>query len=126
LRAGDADAAETQLDALPADLATDAKAKRARSQLDLSRALKDAPDTAALRAALAQNPADHAARDLLGVRLLLSDDPAAGLEEFITLLRDARGWNDGQPKKRLIAAFNVIDDDELVGTYRRRMSSLLF
>ncbi len=126
LRAGDADAAATQLDALPPDLATDAKAKRARSQLDLSRALKDAPDTAALRAALAQNPADHAARDLLGVRLLLSDDPAAGLEEFITLLREARGWNDGQAKKRLIAAFNVIDDDELVGTYRRRMSSLLF
>ncbi len=59
LRAGDADAAATQLDALPADLATEARARRARSQLDLARALKDAPDIGALRATLAQNPADH-------------------------------------------------------------------
>lgn len=126
LRAGDADAAQAQLDALPANLAEDAKAKRARNQLDFARAIKDAPDVAALRTRLAQDPADHAARDLLGVHLLLSDNPAVGLDEFITLLRDARAWNDGQAKKRLIAAFSVLDDDELVGTYRRKMSSLLF
>ena len=126
LRAGDADAAQAQLDALPANLAEDAKAKRARNQLDFARAIKDAPDVASLRTRLAQDPADHAARDLLGVHLLLSDSPAAGLDEFITLLRDARAWNDGQAKKRLIAAFSVLDDDELVGTYRRKMSSLLF
>jgi len=126
LRAGEADAAAAQLDALPADLATEARAKRARSQLDLARALKDAPDTSALRARIAQDPADHAARDLLGVRLLLGDEPAAGLDEFLTLLRQARDWNEGQAKKRLIAAFNVLDDAELVGAYRRKMSSLLF
>ncbi|TLY51982.1 MAG: thioredoxin [Gammaproteobacteria bacterium] len=126
LRAGDADAAQAQLDALPANLAEDIKAKRIRAQLDFARALKDAPDAATLRARLTQDPADHAARDLLGVHLLLGDTPAAGLDEFITLLRDARGWNEGQPKKRLIAAFSVLDDDDLIGTYRRKMSSLLF
>ena len=126
LRAGDADAAQAQLDALPANLAEDAKAKRARNQLDFARALKDAPDVATLRARLAQNPADHESRDLLGVHLLLSDNPAAGLDEFLTLLRDARAWNDGQAKKHLIAAFSVLDDEDLVGTYRRKMSSLLF
>lgn len=126
LRAGNADEAEALLDALPPDIATDTKAKRARSQLDLSRALKDAPDIATLRATLAREPADRAARDLLGVRLLLGDDPAAGLDEFLTLLREARDWNEGQAKKRLLAAFNVLDDDDLVGTYRRRMASLLF
>jgi putative thioredoxin len=125
-RAGDADAAQAQLDALPPNLASDAKAKRVAAQLDLSRALKDAPDVATLRARLAQNPADHEARDLLGVHLLLGDAPASGLDEFLTLLRTARDWNEGQAKKRLIAAFNVLDDEELVGTYRRRMSSLLF
>ncbi|WP_395642946.1 thioredoxin [Rudaea sp.] len=124
--AGEADAAQAQLDALPPNLASDAKARRVTAQLDLSRALKDAPDVAALRARLAQDPADHAARDLLGVRLLLGDEPAQGLDEFLTLLRNARDWNEGQAKKRLIAAFNVLDDEELVGAYRRRMSSLLF
>jgi len=125
-RAGEADAAQAQLDALPANLASDAKAKRVAAQLDLSRALKGAPAVTALRERLAQNPADHEARDLLGVHLLLGDTPARGLDEFLTLLRQARDWNEGQAKKRLIAAFSVLDDDELVGTYRRKMSSLLF
>ena len=126
LRAGDADAAQAQLDALPPNLAEDAKARRVRAQLDFASALKGAPDVGTLRARLAQDPADHDARDLLGVHLVLGDDPAAGLDEFLNLLRNARAWNEGQAKKRLIAAFNVLDNDDLVGSYRRKMASLLF
>ena len=126
MRAGLADAALAELDALPANLAEDAKAKRVRYQLDFARALKDAPDLATLRARLAKDPADHAARDLLGVRLVIEGDAAAGLEEFLHILQTQRDWNDGQAKKRLIAAFNTLDDAELVGAYRRRMASLLF
>jgi putative thioredoxin len=126
MRAGLADAAATELDALPANLASDARAKRLHSQLDLARALEGAPDLATLRARLAQDENDHAARDLLGVRLLIDGDAAAGLEEFLQILRTQRDWNEGQAKKRLIAAFNILDDEELVGTYRRRMASLLF
>jgi putative thioredoxin len=100
LRAGLADAAQTELDSLPANLAEDAKAKRLRNQLEFSRQLKDAPDEAALRARIAKDDNDFAAHDLLGLRLLA--------------------------KKRLIAAFSLIDDEELVGTYRRKMASLLF
>ena len=33
---------------------------------------------------------------------------------------------EGQAKKRLIAAFATLDDEDLIGTYRRRMASLLF
>ncbi|MGH8122787.1 MAG: thioredoxin [Rudaea sp.] len=126
LRAGDADAAQAQLDALPPELAEHATARRVRAQLEFARTLKDAPDVVTLRARLAQDPADHGARDLLGVHLLLGDNPAAGLDEFLSLLRNARAWNEGQAKKRLIAAFNVLDDDDLVGSYRRKMASLLF
>jgi len=126
MRAGLANAALAELDALPANLAEDAKAKRVRYQLDFARALKDAPDLATLRAHLAKDPADHAARDLLGVRLVIEGDAAAGLEEFLHILQTQRDWNDGQAKKRLIAAFNTLDDAELVGAYRRRMASLLF
>src|SRR4029077_6539686 len=71
MRAGLADAAQTELDALPANLAEDAKAKRLRHQIDFARALKDAPDLQTLHARVEQNPADHASRDLLGVRLLI-------------------------------------------------------
>jgi putative thioredoxin len=126
MQTGQADAAQAELDALPANLAEDARAKRLRNQLDFARVLMDAPDMATLRARLSANASDHAARDLLGVRLLLDGDAAAGLAEFLHILKTQRDWNNGAAKKRLIAAFSVLDDEELVGNYRRRMASLLF
>jgi len=126
MRAGLADAAQTELDALPPNVAEDAKAKRLRHQLDFARVSKDAPDLATLRARLAKDPADHTARDLLGVRLLIEGDAAAGLDEFLHILQTQRDWNDGQARKRLVAAFATLDDEDLVGTYRRKMASLLF
>lgn len=126
MQSGDVDAAQAELDALPANLAEDAKAKRLRNQLDFARVLKDAPDMATLLSRIAHDANDHAARDLLGVRLLLDGNAAAGLDEFLHILKTARAWNDGAAKKRLIAAFSVLDDEDLVGTYRRKMASLLF
>ena len=126
MRNGQADVAETELNALPANLATDARAVRLRSQLELARALEGAPSLAQLRQRVQADQSDWAARDLLGVRLLLEDDPSAGLEQFLTMLEKARDWNDGQAKKRLLAAFATLDDAELVGRTRRRMASLLF
>ncbi|AHX12402.1 thioredoxin [Dyella jiangningensis] len=124
--AGNVESAETELAALPANLATDPRAVRLRSQLDLARALKGAPSMAELEQRVQADGADWEARDLLGVRLLLDGDSAAGLDQFLTTLEKARDWNDGQAKKRLLAAFSTLDDAELVGRYRRRMASLLF
>lgn len=126
MQAGNAAAAEVELDTLPANLAGDDRAKRLRGQLEFAHSLKDAPAAAELRARIERDPNDHAARDLLGVRLLIDGDAAAGLDQFLHVLRSDRAWNEGQAKKRLIAAFNVLDDEDLVGTYRRKMASLLF
>ena len=126
MRAGNADAAEAELTSLPANLATDARAVRLRNQLDLARALKGAPSLAELQQRVQADAADWSARDLLGVRLLLEDDAAAGLDQFLAILEKARDWNDGQAKKRLLAAFATLDDAELVGRYRRKMASLVF
>jgi putative thioredoxin len=125
-QAGHASAAETELNALPANLATDARAVRLRNQLDLSRSLEGAPALETLQQRVQANPQDWEAHDLLGVRLLLGDDAATGLDHWLLMLEKARDWNDGQAKKRLLAAFNTLDDAELVGRYRRRMTSLLF
>ncbi|RAO75437.1 thioredoxin [Dyella jiangningensis] len=124
--AGNVESAEAELAALPANLATDPRAVRLRSQLDLARALKGAPSMAELQQRIQANAADWEARDLLGVRLLLDGDAEAGLDQFLATLEKARDWNDGQAKKRLLAAFSTLDDAELVGRYRRRMASLLF
>ena len=125
-QAGHAAAAETELNALPANLATDTRAVRLRSQLDLARSLEGTPPLDVLQQRLHANPQDWEAHDLLGVRLLLGNDPASGLEHWLLILEKARDWNDNQAKKRLLAAFNTLDDAELVGRYRRRMASLLF
>jgi len=126
MRVGNASAAQAELDSLPANLASDDRARRLRGQLEFAHALKDAPSAAELQQRIAKDPADHAARDLLGLRLLLDGDPAGGLDQLLSVLKADRNWNDGQAKKHLVAAFNVLDDAELVGTYRRKMSSLLF
>ena len=124
--AGQVDEAETELVALPTNLAIDARAQRLRSQLDLTRALADAPSVAELQQRIAVDADDWAAHDLLGVRLLLGDDPATGLDEFLVILKGDREWNDNQAKKRLLAAFTSLDDAELVSRYRRKMASMLF
>jgi putative thioredoxin len=126
MQSGNAAAAEAELDALPAKLATDDKAVRLRNQLDFARALEGAPALGELRERIERDPADLPARDLLGVRLLLAGDTAAGLDQFLHVLKTQRDWQDGQARKRLIAAFNVLDDADLVSSYRRKMAAVLF
>jgi putative thioredoxin len=126
MRAGNASAAEAELDTLPANLAGDERAKRLRGQLELAHAIDGAPDEGTLRERIASDPADHEARDILGLRLLLGGDAAAGFDELLAVLKADRNWNEGRAKKHLVAAFSLVDDADLVGTYRRKMSSLLF
>jgi putative thioredoxin len=125
LRAGEAEEAERTLDALPANLATDDRAVRARARLGFAALLKDAPSMAALEAAVAADPADLRARHLLGVHHIVGGNAEAGLDEFLEMLRRDRSFGEGLARKSLIDAFRMIEDEDLVGRYRRKMSSLL-
>jgi putative thioredoxin len=125
LHIGNAAEAEEILDALPANLATDDRAVRARARLGFAALLKNAPALPALEAAVAADAGDLKARHLLGVHRIVVGDTEAGLEEFLEMLRHDRGFGDGLARKSLIDAFRMIEDDELVGRYRRKMSSLL-
>ena len=126
LKTGAAAEATQLLDALPANLATDDRAVRARARLGFAALLKDAPPAAVLEQAIAANEGDLKARHLLAVHHLVGGDAAAGLEQLIEMLRRDRGYEDGLPKKALIDAFRIVEDEDLVGLYRRRMASLLF
>ena len=126
MRAGQTEAAAATLDVLPANLASDTRAQRLRGELELARALAGAPDRAALERRIAASAKDYAARDLLAVRQLLGGHAQSALDGWLALLRDAREWEGGLAKKRLLAAFAMLDDGDLVGQARRRMSSLLF
>jgi putative thioredoxin len=125
LQTGDAAEAERLLDALPANLSTDDRAVRARARLGFAALLKDAPPVEALRAMLAASDDDLHARHLLGVHDIVAGRSQEGLEHFLEMLRRDRAFEDGLPRKALIDAFRIIEDEDLVGQYRRKMSSLL-
>ena len=125
LATGGAREAEQLLDALPANLATDDRAVKARARLGFAALLQDAPPPQTLQAAIAADPADLRARYLLGVHELVAGDAEAGLEQFLEMLRRDRGFDDGLAKRALIDAFRILEDEDLVGRYRRKMSSLL-
>lgn len=125
-RLGKTDEPLRLLDALPANLGTDDRARKARARLAFAALVATAPDIATLETQVASNPDDAQARHLLGVRLILAAQPQAGLDQLIELLRRDRSYADGLPRKALIDAFLILDDAELVSRYRRKMASLLF
>ena len=98
---------------------------KARARLGFAALLKDAPPAEVLEAAIASDQADLRARHLLGVRKLVGGDAEAGLSQFIEMLQRDRAYGDNLAKKSLIDAFRVVEDEDLVGRYRRKMSSLL-
>ena len=126
LQTGGAREAETLLDGLPANLSTDDRAVKARARLGFAALLDNAPPAEVLATAIAANASDLRARHLLGAQRLVAGRNEEALEQFIEMLRLQRDFEDGLPRKALIDAFRVIDDAELVGRYRRRMSALLF
>jgi|SRR6185437_7038232 len=125
-RAGDLAAAKTALENLPGELETDDRAKSLRAHIDLADALAGAPASGELLARIERDPKDFAARDALGLRLLLGGDANGGLDQFLAILQADRGWNEGLARKRLLDAFRIVDDEALVAAARRKMSSLLF
>jgi putative thioredoxin len=125
-RAGDIDAAKSALDSLPAQLEHDDRAKALQAYVDLAQALAGTGASGDLMARIESDPKDLAARDALGVRLLLGGDPAAGMEQFLAVLQADRGWNEGLARRRLLDAFRIVEDEALVAATRRKMSALLF
>lgn len=125
-RVGETAQARVLIDALPANLGADERARNANVLIANAAWLKDAPDRAALAARVAAAPDDLAARHLLGLRLLADGEFAAALDQFLEMLRQNRDFQDSLPRRALIEAFNVIPDAALVSQYRRNMAALLF
>lgn len=126
LDTGEFDEAGKLIGGLPANLEIDERAVKARTRLAFATLLQDAPPQQQLEAAVAAAPDDLHARHLLGARLITQGNAEQGLEQFLEMLRRDRGFENGLPKKALLDAFRVITDEDLVGSYRRKMASLLF
>jgi putative thioredoxin len=125
LRAGQLAEATQLLDKLSSDAPSDA-AKRALARLGFIQTVAEAPGEAELQAAIARDGHNLLARYHLGVRFLLGGDAAAGMDQFLVILKTDRKFNEDLGRRALLDAFKVVQDDELVGDYRRKMTSVLF
>lgn len=126
IQVGALDEAEQLLQALSETARGEEAAQRANARLGFARIAAEAGSEAELQAAIRADAADLGARHRLGALYLAAGQDKAALDQFITILRSDRKYGDDLGRKSLIEAFRIVRDAELVGDYRRQMSSLLF
>ena len=116
------------LDGLSKEQAGNAEIAAARSALDLAeQAQKAMAGAGKLRARLAQNPDDHAARLELATALFGSGEREAAIEELLTLFKRDREWDEQAARKQLVKLFEVMGPtDPLTVRGRRRLSAMMF
>lgn len=126
LRAGEVDEGVALLDKLPGEAQEHEIARRARARLGFIQAIEHAPGEQALQQAIANDGGNLLARYQMGARLLLGGQYAAGMDQFLAVLKADRKFNDDLGRRALLDAFKVVPDTDLIGDYRRKMTSLLF
>ena len=126
LRAGQVDEGVALLDKLPGDAQEHEIARRARARLGFIQAVEHAPGEQALLQAIAEDGGNLLARYQMGARLLLGGQYAAGMDQFLAVLKADRKFNEDLGRRALLDAFKVVPDADLIGDYRRKMTSLLF
>lgn len=124
--AGQDDAAEAAIAALPADL-KDPGIDRARAALALARSAPPVDDTAALAAEVAANPDDHGKRFALAGAQMAAGDRDAAADNLLHIVTADRTWNEGAARTQLLTLFEVVGlMDPWVSAQRRRLSAILF
>lgn len=126
LRAGLVNEGVAVLDQLPSDVQDHDVSRRARARLGFISATEHAPGEAELQAAITQQGSNLLARYQLGARCVLAGRYAAGMDQFLAILKADRKFEEDLGRRALLDAFRLIDDTDLIGDYRRRMTSLLF
>ncbi|GAB6967156.1 thioredoxin [Komagataeibacter kakiaceti JCM 25156] len=125
---GDDEGAETALKDVPEAIASHAEITGARAALELKReGRKAAEEAEGIRARIAANPKDYAARFELSAALNAAGKRAEAADELLAIMKEDRQWNDDAARLQLIRLFEAwgqTDPDTIAA--RRRMSSLLF
>jgi putative thioredoxin len=124
-QSGDLEAAKKLLGTLSA-LTDGDLAKRVQTRIQFIELSDSAPSAVDLQDAIAKDSKDLRARHQLGVRFINAGQFAAGLDQFLTILRLDRTFDADLGRKSMLDAFKLIDDADIVGDYRRKMSAALF
>lgn len=125
---GAEDRAEQALAQVPPKLAEHAEIAGARSALALAREGRQAAGAIeSLKARLAADPHDHAARYDLATALNAKGEREAAAEALLTIIREQPGWNQDAARLQLLKFFEAWGfDDAATMAARRKLSALLF
>jgi putative thioredoxin len=126
LDAGRLGEAEALLGTLPWAVQEEAEARRLRALLDFSRIAQDAAPLAELEQRRGSQPGDSQSRYRLAARYVLAGRMQEAMDELLYIIGHDRAFGDDAARKGLLAVFELLgEDDELVTTYRRKLSSAM-
>lgn len=124
LDAGDIDRAKALLDTVPVEHAREPGVLRLRALLDFHAMIDPERSDGQVEAGAAES-SPAALRELAARKVLKGDyDGAMALQ--LELMKTDRRYADNAAQKDMLAVFELVDDPELVNSYRRRMANLLY
>lgn len=127
LAAGDAAAAASTLQQVPAGIAESAPVEAAKAQLQLAQQAEDAGPIGDLQARVEANPDDQEARLEYARALHAAGQVEEAVDTLLDSFRRDREWNDGAAKAQLLTIFESLKPNDPIGQKgRRRLSSLIF
>jgi len=122
-RLADADAL---LESLPWAVREEQEAHRLRALLDFSRVAQDAASITELEQQLGNQPRDSETRYRLAARYVLEGRLQEAMDELLFIVQNDRSFGDDAARKGLLAVFELLENnDELLATYRRKLSSAM-
>lgn len=122
---GDIETAESCLKALPEADREGAQARRLAGILEIARESDTSLTSQSLQVELDKDPSSSETRYKLAIAQALAGNVQSAMDHLLKLVQVDPGFNEGAPRERLLALFNVLGDDPLVGQYRRKLFALL-
>ncbi|MFK7995313.1 MAG: tetratricopeptide repeat protein [Granulosicoccus sp.] len=122
---GDVETAESCLKALPESVRDGAQALRLSGILEIARESDTSLTPQSLQTELDKNPESSDTRYNLAIAEALAGNIQSAMDHLLKLVQVDPTYNEGAPRARLLALFNVLGDDPLVGQYRRKLFALL-
>lgn len=112
-----------------AALTEEAREEPAAKRLAGTLALADAADMEQsldqLHTQLEANDSDSASRYQIAIHTALQGDLQSGMDHLLEIVKREPDFHEGAARKQLLALFDVLGADPLVGQYRRKMFALL-
>ena len=122
---GDLDSANSALEALPESARKGTQAARLAGTIELAREADTSQTSEALKSALEAQPASSEVRYQYAIATALAGDMQTALDHLLMLVQRDPDYNDGAPRKKMLALFNILGDDPLAGQYRRKLFASL-